>query len=68
MAAGFNVHVAVDAVGSRFEIDRETAIRRLEASGATLSTTETGIFEWCATSTAPEFREISKLVREKMPD
>lgn len=68
IAAGFNVHVAVDAVGSRFDVDRATAIRRLENSGVTPSTTETAIFEWCATSTAPEFREISRLVREPMPE
>ncbi|MDA7980873.1 MAG: isochorismatase family protein [Pirellulales bacterium] len=68
LATGFHVHVAIDAVGSRFDTDRQTALRRLESSGATLSTTETAIFEWCATSTAPEFRQISKLVRETMPE
>lgn len=67
LSAGFNVQIAVDAVGSRFEIDRQTALRRLENSGVVPSTTEMALFEWCETSAAAEFREISRLVRQTMP-
>ena len=42
---GFRVYVAVDAVGSRFEIDYQTALRRMESAGATLTTTEAALFE-----------------------
>ena len=45
MAAGFYVYVAVDAVGSRFETDKEIALRRMESSGATLTTTEAALVE-----------------------
>ena len=65
---GFRVYVAVDAVGSRFEIDYGTALRRMESAGATLTTTEAALFEWCEVAGTPEFKQISQLVREEMPE
>jgi nicotinamidase-related amidase len=65
LAAGFRVYVPVDAVGSRFRTDYETALRRMDSSGATLTTTEATMFEWCETSAAPEFKQISQLVKEQ---
>jgi nicotinamidase-related amidase len=64
---GFRVYVAVDAVGSRFEIDYQTALRRMESAGATLTTTEAALFEWCEVAGTPEFKQVSQLVREEMP-
>lgn len=63
LAAGFNVHIAVDAIGSRSSIDRETAISRLNLHGVTSTTVEAAIFEWCETSSAAEFKQISQLVK-----
>lgn len=68
MAAGFSVYVCVDAVGSRFDIDRETALRRLEYSGVTPTTTEAVLFEWCETAGTAEFKAISKLVQQSGPN
>ena len=68
LAAGYRVYLAVDAVGSRFDVDRETSLRRMESAGATLTTTEAALFEWCQTSARPEFKQISSLVREKAPE
>ncbi len=68
LADGFAVYVAVDAVGSRFALDREIALRRMESAGATLTTTEAALFEWCETSKCEQFKSISKLVREQKPD
>jgi len=65
LADGFRVYVAVDAVGSRFEIDYQTALRRMESAGATLTTTEAALFEWCEAAGTPEFKQISQLVREE---
>ena len=65
--AGFRVYVAVDAVGSRFEIDYQTALRRLDSAGATLTTTEAALFEWCDAAGTPEFKQISALVRQTTP-
>ncbi|HEY4761196.1 MAG TPA: isochorismatase family protein, partial [Thermoguttaceae bacterium] len=54
MSEGWSVYVAVDAVGSRFEIDYNTALRRMESAGATLTTTEAALFEWCRVAGTPE--------------
>ncbi len=67
MAAGFRVYLAVDAIGSRHAQDQEIALRRMESSGATLTTTEAALFEWCEDSGTPEFKQISQLVREEGP-
>ena len=67
LAAGFQVYVAVDAVGSRYAVDRDTALRRMEMSGATLTTTEAALFEWCEVAGTPEFKRVSALVRETPP-
>ena len=45
LADGWRVYVAVDAVGSRKAIDYETALRRMDSAGATLTTTEAALFE-----------------------
>ncbi len=68
VSQGYRVYVAVDAVGSRFELDREIALRRLEACGASLVTTEMALFEWCQTASAAEFKSLSALVRETSPE
>jgi len=63
MASGYNVHVAVDAIGSRSSVDRNTAIARLNLHGVVSTTVEAAIFEWCETSSAAEFKQISQLVK-----
>ena len=67
LAAGWRVYVAVDAVSSRFEIDYQTALRRMDSAGATLTTTEAALFEWCQVAGTPEFKEISRLAKEVGP-
>ena len=64
MDLGFRVQVVADAVASRSPFDRDAALRRLEAAGAVISTTEAVLFEWCETSDRPEFKAISALVKE----
>ncbi len=64
MAAGFRVYVAVDATGARYSIDRETALARMESSGATLTTTEAALFEWCQTAGTDAFKAISAMIKE----
>jgi len=67
MGEGFRIYLAVDAVGSRMQLDRETALGRIDSAGATLTTTEASLFEWCAVAGTPEFKQISALVREECP-
>lgn len=61
---GFRVQVPADAVASRYSSDQKFALRRLENAGATISTTEAVLFEWCETADRPEFKAISGLVKE----
>ncbi|WP_269610027.1 isochorismatase family protein [Prochlorococcus marinus] len=60
---GFNILIPRDAIGSRNEIDNDTAFLRLILSGAVASTTESLICELCKTSSRKEFREISKILK-----
>lgn len=63
----FEVYVAVDGVGSRFPLDRSVALNRMELAGATLTTTEATLFEWCETASDPQFKAISALVKASGP-
>ena len=54
---------ALDAMGSRFALDHEIAIRRLEAEGCTLTTTEAAMFELCERAGTDSFKAIAKLLR-----
>lgn len=67
LAFGLRVYVAADATGSRSPVDRDIAIRRMDSAGATLTTTEAALFEWCAVAGTPEFKQISRLVQEPPP-
>jgi len=67
LGAGWRVYVAADAVGSRSEVDYQFALRRMDSAGATLTTTEAALFEWCEVAGTPQFKEISRLVRLSPP-
>jgi nicotinamidase-related amidase len=67
LANGWRVYVAEDAIGSRHAVDHETALRRMDSAGATLTTVEAALFEWCEAAGTPQFKEISRLVREVAP-
>jgi nicotinamidase-related amidase len=64
IAGGFRVYVPVDAVGARGELDAQIALDRMSASGATLTTVESVLFEWCERAGTPEFKQIQKLIIE----
>ncbi len=66
LALDFRVYLAVDAIGARYRIDHETALRRLEQAGAILTTSEGCVFEWIGGAGHPRFKEISRLVQERM--
>lgn len=67
LGAGFHVYLAVDAVGSRHKIDHDVALRRMEAQGVVLTTTEAAMFEWCVKAGTDTFRAISALAKESPP-
>ena len=62
---GYAVQVAADAVGSRFTIDRDFALRRLERAGAVVTTTEAVLFEWIGDAADPRFKAFSALIKER---
>jgi nicotinamidase-related amidase len=63
LTKGFNIIIPRDAIGSRSDIDNDTAFLRLISSGAVASTTESLICELCKSSNRKEFREISKILK-----
>lgn len=64
LASGFQVYVAVDAVGSRRPLDKTTALDRMRSAAVTLTTAESAVFEWTVQAGTEEFKRISKLVKE----
>jgi nicotinamidase-related amidase len=66
LALNFRVYIPADGVASRFEIDHESALRRLENAGAIITTCESSVFEWIGAAGSPQFKEISRLVQERM--
>lgn len=64
LAYGFLVFVVADAVASRGKLDWQIALQRMQGSGAVLTTSEAVLFEWCEKAGTPEFKEISRLIKE----
>jgi nicotinamidase-related amidase len=64
IANGFEVYLAADAVSSRRKFDFEVAIERMRSNGIDISLTESILFELLNLCGTPEFKEISKIVKE----
>jgi len=56
-------YIAVDAVGSRKTLDRDTALRRLERAGAILTTVESAFFEILERAGTDKFRSVLPLFK-----
>jgi nicotinamidase-related amidase len=68
LTAGIEVHVARDAVGSRFEQNREIGLERMERAGATVTSVETALFELVGRAGTDEFKAVQRLVLEFAPN
>jgi nicotinamidase-related amidase len=68
LALGFRVYIAADAVASRSAADRDQALHRLERAGAVITTSESAVFEWVGGADSPRFKDISRLVQERMKE
>ncbi len=66
LAMDFRVYVAVDAVGSRYAVDHDYALQRMDRAGVVLTTAETVAFESVGGANHPAFKGISALVQERM--
>lgn len=56
LCSGYNVYVCADAIGSRFDLDWEIALKTMENMGATVLTTEMLIFRWLGRAGTEEFK------------
>ncbi len=65
LAAGYQTTVVADAVGARGDLDHHTALERMANGGATISTAEAVLFEWCESAEVPEFKRLSALVKAR---
>lgn len=63
LAAGYNVFVAADCVSSREKEAKDIALRTMEKSGAIITSHEAILFELLETSKAPEFKQISSIIK-----
>jgi hypothetical protein len=53
----------VDGVGSRYALDKQIALDRLQIAGARLISTEMLAFEWVKSAKNPAFKEVLALVK-----
>ncbi|MDH7796363.1 MULTISPECIES: hydrolase [unclassified Beijerinckia] len=60
---GYQVAVIADAVSSRSDSSKATALERLRQSGVTVVTTEMVLFEWLEVAGTDQFRTVSKLIK-----
>lgn len=63
-----DVHLPVNAISSRTQTDRILGLSRCKQAGAYLTTAECLVFQMLGDAKHPKFKEVSKFVREPMPD
>ncbi|MDW8419917.1 MAG: isochorismatase family protein [Chitinophagales bacterium] len=63
LAAGYEVHVAADAIGSRTQQNHRIATERMRQSGAFIASTEMALFMLLDAAGTEEFKAISKLIK-----
>ncbi len=68
MERGLRVFIVADAVSSRSVTNHELALQRLRDGGAVITTSESVLFEWCEVAGTDEFKQISQLVRDQLPE
>lgn len=61
-AAGRQVHVAVDAIGSARTLHRDVAIRELTRAGIVETSVEQAAFDWLRRAGTPEFQAVQRLL------
>lgn len=64
LAAGYQVHVAVDAISARSEANWKLGLEKMRQSGVIPASVESALYEMMHESGTPEFREMLKLIKE----
>ena len=60
---GFDVHLLIDCVSSRFSHDKETALLKMRISGVVPSSVEMALFELMRDARHEQFKEIQELIK-----
>jgi len=60
---GYEVHVAADAVASRFPENKEIGLEKIRNAGGIMTSAETALFEIMKEAGGEKFREIVKIIR-----
>ncbi len=68
LGSGTEVHVAEDAVGSRFAENKRVGLHKMEGAGAVMTSVETSLFELLGGAGTDEFKRIQKLILEYAPN
>ncbi|MEW6552771.1 MAG: hydrolase [Actinomycetota bacterium] len=63
MQRGYRVQVVADGTGTRKREDHETALARMYAEGAVVTTSESLIYEVLYRADGPEFKQVLELVK-----
>ena len=63
LTQNYQVHILTDCIGSRYSQDKETAMRKMQMSGAVLSTMEMALFELLRDARHEQFKEIQNLIK-----
>lgn len=60
---GFQVHLLIDAVASRFSQDKQAGLSKMQMSGVIPSSVEMALFELMRDSRHEQFKEIQNIIR-----
>lgn len=63
LGRGAEVHIALDAVTSRTEENRDIGMRKMEEAGAIVTSVETALFELLGAAGSEEFKAVQRLVK-----
>ena len=63
---GHEVHIIADGVSSQQKYDREIALRRMETSGAYITTAQSAAFMLLGGADHSNFKAVSKLVKDHL--
>ncbi len=62
LESGVEVQVAEDAVGSRFDENKQVGLHKMERAGAVLTSVETALFELLGRAGTDEFKRVQRLI------
>jgi nicotinamidase-related amidase len=65
---GVEVHLVVDAVGSRFDENKEVGIEKARLAGAVITSVETALFELVGRAGTDDFKTIQRVVLDYAPN